>query len=85
MMKAADVSLQKDKPIMLSFWKDSLEKTVFILHNKKENEFNLYKNEDEFTSPFEENGRYSVERGEMICETANSLYIVSSEISTRVC
>jgi len=85
MAKAAEIALEKDKPIMMSFWKDSLEKTVFILHNKKENEHNLYKNDDEFTSPFEENGRYSVEKGEMICETANSLYIVSSDICTRVC
>ena len=85
MLKAAEISLEKDKPILLSFWKDSLDKSVFVLHNKAEKEFNLYKNEDEFTSPFEENGQYSVEKGEMICETANSLYIVSSEIGTRVC
>jgi hypothetical protein len=83
--KAVDHSLKTDKPIILTFWQDSLVGNVFFLHNKKDKEINIYKSEEEYTSPLVENGKITMENGELICETENSLYIVSNQMTTKTC
>lgn len=73
------ISISQDKPIMLDYWLDSLEKKVAI--GVRENgEKLLVKSEDEYTSPIK--NLYSVDECYIIC-TENSVYITSSEIPKK--
>jgi hypothetical protein len=73
------IAISDDKPIMMDYWTDSKEGNVLI--GVRENgEKLLVKSEDEYTSPIEK--IFKVE-GEYIIATENSLYIVSSSISTK--
>jgi len=73
------ISVVDDKPIMMDYWTASQENNVLI--GVRENgEKLLVKSEDEYTSPIEK--IYKVEK-EYIIVTENSLYIVSSAISTK--
>ena len=68
-----------DKPIMLDYWVDSIENKVIIgVHENGEKL--LVKSENEYTSPISK--IYKVEN-EFIIVTENSLYVVSSAISTK--
>lgn len=74
------LSIVDDKPIMLDYWVDSLEKKVLIGVKKETNEKLLVKSPEEYTSPiikiYKSNGCY-------IIATENSIYLVSSDISTK--
>ena len=73
------LAITQDKPIMLDYWLDSLDKKVSI--GVKENgEKLLVKSEDEYTSPIK--NLYSVDECYIIC-TENSIYITSNEIPKR--
>ena len=75
----AKISLTEDKPIMLDYWTDSLEKKVLI--GVKENkEKLLVKNEEEYTSPIVK--IYIMDEVYIIC-TENSIYLTSTRIETR--
>lgn len=76
---AVKISIVKDKPIMLDYWLASLEKNV-IIGVKEDKEKLLVKSEDEYTSPISK--IFKVET-EYLIETENSLYIVSSSISSK--
>jgi hypothetical protein len=68
-----------DKPIMLDYWTESIENKVIIgVHENGEKL--LVKSENEYTSPISK--IYKVEN-EFIIVTENSLYVVSSSISTK--
>ena len=68
-----------DKPIMLDYWVGSIENNVIIgVHENGEKL--LVKSENEYTSPISK--IYKVE-SEFIIVTENSLYVVSSGISTK--
>jgi hypothetical protein len=68
-----------DKPIMLDYWVESIENKVIIgVHENGEKL--LVKSENEYTSPISK--IYKVE-SEFIIVTENSLYVVSSGISTK--
>jgi hypothetical protein len=68
-----------DKPIMLDYWVESVENKVIIgVHENGEKL--LVKSENEYTSPISK--IYKVEN-EFIIVTENSLYVVSSGISTK--
>ena len=77
---ACKLAIVDDKPIMLDYWTDSLEKKVLIGVRKETDEKLLVKNAEEYTSPiakiFKVHGCY------IIC-TENSLYLVSADISTK--
>ena len=76
---ASKLSIVEDKPIMMDYWTQSLEKTVLI--GVKENQEKLLvKSEDEYTSPIVK--IYKVET-EYIIVTENSMYLVSSDIPTK--
>lgn len=79
LQQAAKLSILEDKPIMLDYWTNSLEKSVLI--GVKENaEKLLVKSEDEYTSPI---GKiYKISR-EYIIITENSIYLVDVEIPTK--
>jgi hypothetical protein len=75
----AKISINEDKPIMLDYWLDSIDKKVMI--GVKENkEKLLVKNEEEYTSPIVK--IYKIETIYIIC-TENSIYLTSTNIETR--
>jgi hypothetical protein len=76
---AIKLSIIEDKPIMMDYWTNSLDKSVLI-GVKDTNEKLLVKSEDEYTSPISK--IYKVET-EYIIMTENSIYIVDLEIPTK--
>jgi hypothetical protein len=76
---ATRLSIVEDKPIMMDYWTNSLEKTALI-GVKDDNEKLLVKNEEEYTSPIAK--IYKVAK-EYIVMTENSIYIVDLEIPTK--
>ena len=77
----AKLSIVEDKPIMLDYWKDSLEKKVVIGVKENSDEKLLVKNSEEYTSPIVN----LLKSGDVliIC-TENSIYLVSAEIKKKV-
>jgi predicted nuclease of restriction endonuclease-like RecB superfamily len=76
---AAKLAIVEDKPIMMDYWTNSLDKTVLI--GVKENkEKLLVKSEEEYTSPISK--IYQVGK-EYIIVTENSIYLVDVEIPTK--
>lgn len=79
MQHCVKISIVDDKPIMLDYWTGSLDKDVLI-GVRDAGEKLLVKSEDEYTSPISK--IFKVEN-EYIIVTENSLYVVSSDISTK--
>ena len=75
----AKIAISEDKPIMLDYWIDSLDKKVLI-GVKDDNEKLLVKNAEEYTSPISK--IYKVHGCYIIC-TENSIYLVCSDIPTK--
>ena len=75
----AKIAISEDKPIMLDYWIDSLDKKVLI-GVKDDNEKLLVKNSEEYTSPIAK--IFKIEDIYIIC-TENSIYITSSSIEKR--
>lgn len=75
----AKIAITEDKPIMLDYWVDSLNKDVLI-GVKENDEKLLVKNAEEYTSPIVK--IYRLESIFIIC-TENSIYITSSDIDKR--
>ena len=76
----AKLAIVEDKPIMLDYWTDSLNKQVLIGVRKESEEKLLVKNAEEYTSPIAK--IYKVHGCYIIC-TENSIYLVSADISTK--
>ena len=75
----AKIAISEDKPIMLDYWIDSLDKKVLIGVND-DNEILLVKNAEEYTSPISK--IFKVDNVYIIT-TENSIYITHSDISKR--
>lgn len=73
------LSIIDDKPIMLDYWTDSLDKKV-VIGVRENGEKLLVKNPEEYTSPIQK--IFKVGDCYIIC-TENSIYIVSNCISTK--
>ena len=73
------IAITEDKPIMLDYWIDSLNKDVLI-GVKENDEKLLVKNAEEYTSPIIK--IFKLENVFIIC-TENSIYITSSNIEKR--
>jgi len=73
------IAITEDKPIMLDYWVDSLNKDVLI-GVKENDEKLLVKNAEEYTSPIIK--IFKLENVFIIC-TENSIYITSSNIDKR--
>ena len=73
------LSIMEDKPIMLDYWNDSLEKKVLI-GVKKDGEKLLVKNSEEYTSPVSK--IYKTNNCYIIC-TENSIYLTSCDIVSK--
>jgi len=76
---AAKLSIVEDKPIMLDYWTNSLDKTVLI-GVKDNKEKLLVKSEEEYTSPIAKIFKVGKE---YIVITENSIYLVDVEIPTK--
>ena len=73
------LSILEDKPIMFDYWTSSLDGDV-IIGVREGGEKLLVKSEDEYTSPISK--IYKVEQ-EYIIVTENSIYVISSDVSTK--
>lgn len=73
------IAITEDKPIMLDYWVDSLNKNVLI-GVKEDDQKLLVKNAEEYTSPITK--IFKLENVFIIC-TENSIYITSSNIEKR--
>ena len=80
LQNAAKLSIVEDKPIMLDYWTDSLDKKALIGVREGTGEKLLVKSAEEYTSPV---GKFYKSMGEYIIITENSIYIVASDIPTR--
>ena len=76
---ACKISIDEDRPILLDYWKGSLDKSVLI-GVRDNSEKMLVKNPEEYTSPIQK--IYKIGE-DYIISTENSLYIVSSSIPTK--
>ena len=76
---AVKLSIVEDKPIMLDYWTNSLNKTVLI-GVKDNKEKLLVKSEEEYTSPIAKIFKVGKE---YIVMTENSIYLVDVEIPTK--
>lgn len=79
LQNASKLAIVEDKPILLDYWTDSLDKKALI--GVRENgEKLLVKSAEEYTSPV---SKFYKSMGEFIIITENSIYIVASDIPTR--
>ena len=76
---AAKIALQEDKPILLDYWKNSLDKSSFI-GVKEDDEKLLVKNAEEYTSPIAK--IYECDT-EYLVVTENSIYLVDKALPTK--
>ena len=78
---AAKLSIVEDKPIMLDYWTNSLDKTVLIgVKDNNDKEKLLVKSDEEYTSPISKIFKVGKE---YIIMTENSIYIVDVSIPTK--
>lgn len=76
---ACKLALVDDKPILLDYWTDSLDKKALI-GIRDSGEKLLVKSAEEYTSPI---SKFYKSNTEYIIITENSIYIVSSDIPNR--
>tara|TARA_B110000858_G_C17774523_1_gene461501 strand:- start:118 stop:453 length:336 start_codon:yes stop_codon:yes gene_type:complete len=76
---AIKLSIVEDKPIMMDYWTNSLDKSVLIGVRENQEKL-LVKSEEEYTSPIVK--IYKV-GSEYIVMTENSIYLVDVEIPTK--
>lgn len=79
LLQAAKLSIVEDKPMLMDYWKNSIEKKA-IIGVRENKEKLLVKSEDEYTSPISK--IYKLGK-EYIIVTENSIYLVDVEIPTK--
>ena len=78
---AIKLGIVEDKPIMMDYWKDSIEKTVLIGQRDDETkEKILVRSEEEYTSPIKQILKVGTD---YIIMTENSIYLVDTGIPFR--
>lgn len=80
LQNAAKLSIVEDRPIMMDYWTDSLDKTVMIGIRDDEKKM-LIKNEEEYTSYIEK--IFRIGGKDFIIMTENSIYLVDKDIPTK--
>ena len=80
MAQAAKVAVEKDRPIYLDYYSDSLAKTCCI--GVQGSTKCLVKSDTEYTSPIESIMRIKEEKAYLVI-TENSLYVVSADIPIK--
>ena len=79
LLHAIKLSIVEDKPILMDYWINSLDKTVLI-GVKEDKEKLLVKSEEEYTSPISKIFKVGKE---YIIVTENSIYIIDTSIPTK--
>jgi hypothetical protein len=79
LLQCAKLSIVEDKPIMMDYWVNSIEKKA-IIGVRENKEKLLVKSEDEYTSPVSKIFKVGKE---YIIVTENSIYLVDTEIPTK--
>lgn len=79
MEHATKLAIVEDKPIMMDYWTNSLDKKALIGVRENQEKL-LVKSEDEYTSPISK--IYKIEE-EFLVVTENSIYIISASIPTK--
>ena len=74
LLHAAKIAMEKDKPILLDYYRETRANTAFIGVDKDTREEFLVKNREEYTSPIVKKYKAGTE---MLVETENSIYIVA--------
>lgn len=77
---ACKLSVAEDKPIMLTYWSESFDKSICIMCNKGSGEKVIYKDSESYTSPIVKSYK-NVE--DYILMTENSIYIVVANIPVK--
>ena len=80
LQNAAKLSIVEDKPIILDYWIQSIDKSVMI-GIREDGKKMLIKNTEEYTSYIEK--VYRIAGKDYIIMTENSIYIVDINIPTR--
>jgi hypothetical protein len=81
MEHAMKLAINEDRPIMLDYWKDSIEKSVLIGQRDDETkEKILVRSEEEYTSPIKQILKVGTD---YIVMTENSIYLVDTGIPFR--
>jgi hypothetical protein len=76
---ASKLAIVEDKPILMDYWTNSLDKKALIGINDNGEKL-LVKNEEEYTSPI---AKFYKSGTDYIIITENSIYLVSAEIPSR--
>jgi len=78
---AMKLAINEDRPIMMDYWKDSIDKTVLIGQRDDETkEKILVRSEEEYTSPIKQILKVG---SDYIIMTENSIYLVDTGIPFR--
>jgi hypothetical protein len=77
---ACKLSVAEDKPIMLTYWSESFDKSVCIMCNKGSGEKVIYKDSESYTSPIVKSYKNAED---YILMTENSIYIVVAHIIVK--
>jgi len=78
---AMKLAINEDRPIMMDYWKDSIEKTVLIGQRDDDTkEKILVRSEEEYTSPIKQILKVGTD---YIIMTENSIYLVDTGIPFR--
>ena len=77
---AAKLGVVEDKPIMMDYWKSSVEQTAMLGLREETQEKLLVKSDEEYTSPI---AKIYKSEDEYIIMTENSIYIVDNKIPYR--
>ncbi len=84
LQNAMKLSIVEDRPIMMDYWTDSVDKkNVFIGIREENGETKkiLIKNKDEYTSYIDK--VYRINKTDYIILTENSLYLVDANIENK--
>lgn len=85
MQNAAQLAIVEDRPIMLDYWSNSLEKSV-IIGVREDGKKMLIKNAEEYTSYIEKVFKVQNKEsgnGDYIIMTENSIYLVDAAIPNK--
>lgn len=77
LQNAAKISIVEDRPILMDYWTNSIDKTVMI-GIRDDNKKMLIKNSEEYTSYIEK--VFRINNLDFIILTENSIYIVDAGI-----
>lgn len=80
LQNAAKLSIVEDRPIMMDYWTDSIDKSVMI-GIKDDGKKMLIKNAEEYTSYIDK--VYRINGKDYIIMTENSIYLVDAEIPSK--